>query len=93
MPYERALSMTSRQPITPDTKVAEVIRRRPEAVEVFLSFGCPDMQAGFFRIMARLMSVRNAARIHRLPLDRLLDELNEVAEKRSDTAAHHRKAT
>lgn len=82
--------MTARQSITPDTKVAEVIRRRPDAVDVFLSFGCPDMRTGFFRIMARLMSVRIAARIHRLPLDRLLDELNEVAEKTSDTATGDR---
>lgn len=66
-------------PITGDMKVAEVIRRWPATAPVFLGRGCPDMRAGFFSVMARLMSVRNAARMHRLELQPLLDELNRVA--------------
>jgi hypothetical protein len=47
---------------------------------VFLARGCPDMRRGFFGLMARLMSVRNAARIHRLELGPLLKDLNEAAQ-------------
>ena len=65
--------------ITGDMKVAEVIRRCPAAVEVFLARGCPDMRRGFFNVMARLMSVRSAARMHKLALAPLLEDLNKVA--------------
>ncbi|MEX0601360.1 MAG: DUF1858 domain-containing protein [Rhodothermales bacterium] len=65
--------------ITSDMKVARVIQDWPDTVEVFFSHGCPDMRAGFFGIMARVMSVRNAARMHRIPLDRLLSDLNRAA--------------
>jgi hypothetical protein len=72
--------------ITPDTKVSEIIRRCPTTVNVFLNRGCPDMRRGFFSFMARLMSVRHAARIHKIELASLLDELNRVAQqsKRQD---------
>lgn len=74
--------------IAPDMKVAEVIRTRPETVDVFLEYGCPDMRGGFYAVMARLMSVRNAARIHRLPLDDLLADLNRAgADAAGETAA------
>jgi hypothetical protein len=65
--------------ITGDTKVAEVIRHWPATVEVFLGRGCPDMRRGFFNLMARLMSVRSAARMHKLELAPLLEDLNKVA--------------
>jgi hypothetical protein len=60
-------------------KVGEVLRRCPGAVAVFLSRGCSDMRSGFFSLMARLMSVRNAARIHKIDLPALLADLNQVA--------------
>jgi hypothetical protein len=66
--------------ITGDMKVAEVMRRCPETVDVFLCRGCPDMRRGFFKLMARLMSVRNAARIHKIELGPLLADLNKVAQ-------------
>lgn len=65
--------------ITGDMKVAEVIRRCPATVEVFLGRGCPDMRRGFFKLMARLMSVRSAARMHKLELTPLLEDLNKAA--------------
>lgn len=66
--------------ITSDMKVAEVIRRYPATTEVFLARGCPDMRRGFFNLMARLMSVRNAARVHKIELGSLLEDLNKVAQ-------------
>ncbi|MEO8104143.1 MAG: DUF1858 domain-containing protein [Betaproteobacteria bacterium] len=65
--------------ITGDMKVAEVIRRWPKTVDIFLARGCPDMRRGFFNVMARFMNVRLAARMHKLGLESLLDDLNAVA--------------
>jgi hypothetical protein len=39
------------------------------------------MRRGLFSLMARLMSVRNAARMHKLELGPLLDDLNKVARR------------
>ena len=65
--------------ITGDTKVAAVIEQCPATIEVFLARGCPDMRRGFFNVMAHLMSVRNAARMHKLELAPLLEDLNNAA--------------
>ncbi len=65
--------------ISGSMKVAEVIRRHPATIEVFLARGCPDMRRGFFRVMARLMSVRAAARVHGLELEALLEDLTKAA--------------
>jgi hypothetical protein len=71
--------------ITADMKVAKVISQCPEAVEVFLGRGCPDMGSGFFRMMSRLMSVQNAARIHKIELEPLLEDLNMAGQKETET--------
>lgn len=65
--------------MTPEMKVCDVIREQPATVDVFLDHGCPDMRNGFFNVMSRLMSVRNAARIHRLPLEELLADFNRAS--------------
>ncbi len=65
--------------ITGDMKVAEVIRRWPATIDIFLGRGCPDMRRGLFSIMARVMSVRAAARVHRIELAPLLSDLNSTA--------------
>ncbi|MCR4300468.1 MAG: DUF1858 domain-containing protein [Sulfuricaulis sp.] len=70
--------------ITGDMKVAKVIQRYPATADVFLARGCPEMRRGFFSLMARFMSVRNAARIHKLELGPLLEDLNKVAQGVTD---------
>lgn len=65
--------------ITPDMRVSEVLRSCPQSYVVFKQNGCPEMRRGFFSLMARVMKVRWAAAVHRIPLQRLLDELNECA--------------
>lgn len=65
--------------IRPEMKVAEVIDRHPETVEIFFEYDCPDMRGGFFRMMASIMSVRAAAWMHGIPLEDLLRDLNEAA--------------
>jgi hypothetical protein len=61
---------------TGDMKLADVIRRWPVTAEVFRSRGCQDADAG---LMARIMTVRNAARMEGIDLDPLLEDLNRVA--------------
>ncbi len=64
------------QEITGDMKVADVIRRWPETVEVFRIRGCRDMAGG---LTPRIMTVRNAARMEGIDLAPLLDDLNKAA--------------
>jgi len=70
------------QRITAKMKVAEVVKTYPETVEVFLKKGCPDMRKGVVKLMARIMSVKGAARMHRIPLDGLLRDLNATIKLR-----------
>jgi Domain of unknown function (DUF1858) len=61
--------------ITGDMKVADVIRRWPRTDEVFCERGFRDVRAGF---TARIMTVRNAARLEGIELSSLLEELNRA---------------
>jgi hypothetical protein len=63
------------QEITGDMKLADVIRRWPETAEVFRSRGCREADAG---AMARIMTVRNAARMEGIDLPPLLEDLNRA---------------
>ena len=64
------------QEITSDMKLAEVLRRWPETAEVFRSRGCQHADTG---PMARIMTVRSAARMEGIDLPPLLEALNRVA--------------
>jgi len=48
---------------------------------VFRNNGCPDMRRGVFAITARFMPLSWAARIHRVPLEKLVSELNACADR------------
>jgi hypothetical protein len=71
--------------VAPETKVWQVIERYPYTAEVFRSHGCPDMRRGFFRIMAHLMSVERAARMHKIPPATLIAALNSAIVQRERT--------
>ena len=64
------------QEITGDMKVADVVRRWPETAAVFRSRGCQDMRG---RLTARIMTLRNAARMEGIDLAPLLEDLNRAA--------------
>lgn len=70
--------------LNPDTKVSDLLEQYPETYNVFRSYGCPDMRKGFFSLMARLMSIRNAARIHRISLDDLMVDLKKATNSQGD---------
>lgn len=63
--------------VDPKQKVAELLERHPQTYHVFRKYGCPDMRDGFFSLMARIMSIRNAAFIHRIPLENLITDLEQ----------------
>lgn len=73
--------------IDPDRKVAQLIEEHPQTFKVFRKYGCPDMRDGFFSLMARIMSIRNAARIHRIPLENLLEDLEQTTAEGKTSAA------
>lgn len=59
--------------ITKDTLVGDIIKEKPEAIEILVNFGmgcvgCPS---------AQMESLEQAASIHGLNLDELLAELNK----------------
>jgi hypothetical protein len=66
------------QDITPDMRVWEVIQEHPETFEVFRRHGCPDMRSGIFALSAHVMKVKWAAKMHRIPLDELMTDLNQA---------------
>ena len=66
--------------ITPATRVWSILKKWPATYEVFRSHGCPNMRSGIFAITARVMPVGWAARFHRVPIEKLLRELNACAE-------------
>jgi hypothetical protein len=65
--------------IAAEMKVSEAVKKYPETVEVFLRHGCPDMRKRVVKLMAKVMSVKRAARIHKIPLEELLQDLNAAA--------------
>lgn len=70
--------------IRSNQKVADILKHHPQTYHVFRRHGCPDMRSGFFSLMAQIMSIRNAARIHRIPVDQLLSELQESIQDNED---------
>ncbi|MFY9213999.1 MAG: DUF1858 domain-containing protein [Tissierellaceae bacterium] len=59
--------------ITKDMLIGELIRKKPEAIEILMSFGmgcvgCPSSQ---------MESVEEAAMVHGLNLDALMEALNK----------------
>ena len=78
----------SRPRITPDLRVARIIRQWPETYQVFCRYGCPDMRGGFFGFMARIMKVSWAARIHKISCPDLIDSLNSCVDDLQHRQGH-----
>jgi glyoxylase-like metal-dependent hydrolase (beta-lactamase superfamily II)/rhodanese-related sulfurtransferase len=73
--------------VTPDTNVSDIITHHPQTVAIFLDHGCPDMRGGFFAVMARVMPLRWAAMIHRIPLPVLINDLNAAINSSAEPGA------
>ncbi len=62
--------------ITKDTPIIEVLRQCPEAVTIFQCFGM-----GCVGCLGMTMeTVENGAKMHNIPIDRLLNELNKLTQ-------------
>jgi Domain of unknown function (DUF1858) len=72
------------QQITGDMKLADVIRRWPNTAAIFRIRGCRDLGIG---PMARIMTVRNAARMEGIDLAPLLEELNRAVAAQKPAAS------
>jgi hypothetical protein len=72
--------------ITPNLRVAQVLRQWPETYGVFRQYGCPDMRRGFFGFMARIMKVGWAARVHKISISDLVESLNSCVGERGGGA-------
>lgn len=73
------------QKITADMKVSEVLDKYPETLNAFIKQGTgfkaltsPKLR----KLFAGLVTVRQAARIHGVDVDKLVRDLNAVIEKR-----------
>lgn len=65
------------QSITKDMSVSEVVRKYPKTAFVFMDYGlhcigCPA---------APSETIEEAVKLHRIDLDKLLDDLNKAADK------------
>ena len=65
-------------PINAGMTVWSIYRRYPQTLEVFFSFGCPDIRKGFFPLAMRFMKLKWAARAHKVPVEDMVRALNAV---------------
>lgn len=73
--------------ITPETRVIEILDRYGDIADVMELFGVHRAgPLGLRRVLARLLTVRRAAWVHRVPLDAFLGKLRE-ATSRADARA------
>jgi hypothetical protein len=73
--------------VAPGTKVWRVIQKYPFTFEVFRNHGCPDMRHGIFKMMAHLMSVERAAKMHRIAPEVLIADLNAAIARAEQTSS------
>jgi hypothetical protein len=67
-----------KDPITPEMTVWTIYRRYPQTLDVFFSFGCPDIRKGLFPWVMRFMRLKWAARAHKIEVEDMLRNLNNV---------------
>ncbi|VAW06562.1 hypothetical protein MNBD_ACTINO01-344 [hydrothermal vent metagenome] len=81
--------MTTLQ-ITQDTKVSEILDEYGDIADVMEALGMKRVGGlSFRRVATKAITVKNAARIHRVPVDELLEKLHAaVAQIESDEGPH-----
>jgi hypothetical protein len=73
--------------ITKDTKVYEILRRYGDIADVMEAFGIKRVGRYSARLLvARLITVEQAARIHRVPVDDLLAMLHKAVALKGEPA-------
>jgi len=72
----------SRLAITEDTKVSEVLDEYGDIADVMEALGMKRVGGlSFRRVFTKAITVKRAAKIHRVPVDELLETLNTAVEQ------------
>ena len=70
--------------ITEKTRVFDILQKYGDIAGVMVMFGVkPVGKYSLRRVITRVLTVKMAARIHRVPLDDFLDKLHKAVEKKS----------
>lgn len=70
--------------ITERTRVFDILQEYGDIAGVMAMFGVkPVGKYSIRRVITRFLTVKMAAKIHRIPLDMFLDKLNEAVEIKS----------
>lgn len=71
--------------ITERTRVFDILQEYGDIAGVMAMFGVkPVGKYSIRRVITRFLTVKMAAKIHRIPLDEFLDKLNKAVEIKSD---------
>jgi len=72
----------SRLVITEDTKVSEVLDEYGDIADVMEALGMKRVGGlSFRRVVTKAITVKRAAKIHRVPVDELLETLNTAVDQ------------
>lgn len=77
----------NKEVISEDMRVWAVLQRYPQTIEVFRRHGCPDMRKGIFAVSAQIMKIKWAAKVHKIPVDKLLNDLNSAIKQEARESA------
>ena len=70
--------------ITKDTRVSDILKEYGDIAEVMEVFGIKRVGGYSLRaFIAKMITVRTAARVHRVPLDEFLDILNKAVSSKA----------
>ncbi len=70
--------------ITPETKVSDILEEYGDIADVMEVFGVKRVARFSFRkMLTKALTVKVAARVHRVPLDEFLETLNNAIEMQS----------
>ena len=67
------------RPVHGGMPVWEIYRRYPQTIDVFLRYGCPDIRRGAFPLLMRVVKLSWAARMHGVPVEDMVRDLNAAA--------------
>ena len=71
--------------ITKDTRISDILKEYGDIADVMKIFGVKRVGGyGIRRILAKALTVKLAARIHRVPLDEFLVKLQKAVETKKD---------
>jgi len=77
--------------ITKDTKVSAILQEYGDIADVMEVFGVKRVgRYSVRRMLTKAITVENAARIHRVPLDEFLDTLNKAVQIQAEKTTAHR---